>query len=796
MQGTGRISLRVLGGFAIAIDAAPPCELRISSRKACAMLAYLAMHPDRRASREHLATFFWGDRREEHARQSLRQCLLSLRRDLAKAPVEILVVDSNTVGLQTSNLTIDAAELMALAESSEMSDIEHAASLYRGEFLSEFNLGEPFDGWVRKTRSQLDSAAANVFQTCATLAEARGDGKQAIRAVERLIALDALREDWQRLALRIYARYQSRESAAAHADALVTLLKTELGVDPDPATMDVIDGMRRDATPLAPVLSANVWLKGGERPSAASDVAPSSASFSSPSPPRPLSSGQLSASVSFDNATRGVESAIPAQSFGAFVARSYARLTRWSLGTVSSVAVAALISISAIGLMFAGGKTAQRSGSVPAIKTAEGSLVAIRSASVDGAKAVGKPLSAPGLVPIVVLPFTADDGVDGPNQKVADALTDDLITTLSRFANMRVISRQTAFTYKGHPVDVATVGAELGVRYAVEGSYRTVGDKLAINFELVDTADRLQVWSDRVEWDGSDRATVQDEIATRIARELKTGVTIAEGERSGDNHAQEPDVDALIMQGWAYQYRGPSRANLANELALFEEALRREPDLQPALVGVAMALTTAVLSSLADDPQRNLDRANELLDRAIEKAPNAYQVYYWKGVLYAASGDYEGALRSLSKCIDINPSATYAHAEIAKVLTRLGRPQEGLDYIQYAIRLSPKDPAIGLFYVTAGEAELELRHDQAAVEWFRRAIVAQPRNPSGYLSLAATYALMGDTRSAAKYWGDFRELSAPGSRDQLIARLKSDLPAGVRDTRSRLDKGLRLVPTS
>jgi TolB-like protein/DNA-binding SARP family transcriptional activator/Tfp pilus assembly protein PilF len=796
MQGTGRISLRVLGGFAIAIDAAPPCELRISSRKSCAMLAYLAMHPDRRASREHLATFFWGDRRDEHARQSLRQCLLSLRRDLVKAPVEILVVDSNMVALQTSNLTIDAAELIALAESSEVSDLEHAASLYRGEFLSEFNLGEPFDGWVRKTRSQLDSAAANVFQTCAKLAEARGDGKQAIRAVERLIALDALREDWQRLALRIYARYQSRESAAAHGDTLVTLLKAELGVGPEPATMDIIDSMRRDATPLAPVLAASARLECGERPPAASDVAPSAPSFSGPSSPRPLSSSLSSASASFDRATHGVESANPPWGLSAFVARSYARLTRWSLGTVSSVVVAALISIFAIGLMFAGDKTAQRSGTVPAIKTAEGGLVAIRSASLNGAKAVGKPLSAPGLVPIVVLPFAADDGVDGPNQKVADALTDDLITTLSRFANMRVISRQTAFTYKGRPVDVATVGAELGVRYAVEGSYRTVGDKLAINFELVDTADRLQVWSDRVEWDGSDRVTIQDEIATRIARELKTGVTIAEGGRSGDNHAQEPDVDALILQGWAYQYRGPSRANLANELALFEEALRREPDLQPALVGVAMALTTAVLSSLADDPQRNMDRANELLDRATEKAPNAYQVYYWKGVLYAASGDYEAALRSLSKCVDINPSATYAHAEIAKVLTRLGRPQEGLDDIQYAMRLSPKDPAIGLFYDIAGQAELELRHDEAAVEWFRRAIAAQPRNPSGYLSLAATYALMGDARSAAKYWGDFRELSAPGSRDQLIARLKSGLPAGVQDSRSRLDKGLRLVSTS
>src|SRR5215475_5881053 len=124
MYEIARISVRVLGRFAVVVEGGAPNEVRISSRKACALLAYLAMHPDRQASREHLATFLWGDRRDEHARQSLRQCLLTLRRDLAKAPFDILLVEAHSVSLQTKHLTIDAAEFVALADSSQEADLQ------------------------------------------------------------------------------------------------------------------------------------------------------------------------------------------------------------------------------------------------------------------------------------------------------------------------------------------------------------------------------------------------------------------------------------------------------------------------------------------------------------------------------------------------------------------------------------------------------------------------------------------------------------------------------------------------
>jgi DNA-binding SARP family transcriptional activator/TolB-like protein/Tfp pilus assembly protein PilF len=760
-----QISLRVLGGFSVVIEGTSE-ELRISSRKACALLAYLAMLPDQHASREHLASFFWGDRIDELARQSLRQCLSSLRGDFAAVPIEILVVDPNTIGLLSKNVAVDAVEFLTLADSSEVSDLDRAAGLYHGKFLAGFELDEPFDTWVRKTGNQLDSAAARLFETRAKLADAGGDGEEAIKAVERLLALDPLREDWQRLALQIYARYRGHARAVSHADEFVTLLRARLGVEPERATKIAIDGIRRqDAGPIAP---------------------------HDPPPDEDASTPADEFDATLADASSRTRNAKPSRALAAAVVRAWERATYWSFGTVSSIVIAGLISVAAIGLMIGGRKSPSPSGIVVANTSDE--EVAGRRAAANATKRVIKPLAVPpGIVPVVVLPFAADDN-DGPNQKAADSLTDDVINALSRFAVMRLISRQTAFTYKGRPVDVAEVGAELGVRYAVEGSFRVTGTKDGVNFQLVDTADRLQILSDHVEWDASDRVVAQEEIATRIARELKTGATIAVGERLADYQSQPPDVEALVMQGWAWYYRAPSRETLAKQLALFEAALRREPDLQQALVGAALTLIEAVLNSLADNPEANLNRASELLDRAFDMAPNSYQVHYVKGMVYQTRGDYDAALRSFSKCVDINPSATTAYAQIAEVLTRLGRPQEGVDRIQYAMRLSPKDPAIGTFYTIAGEAELELHHDDAAAGWFQRAIASQPRNPTGYLYLAATYALMGDRQNAATYWSQFRTRSAPAAIDQLVGRLRADPSA--HPLRSRMDDGLKIVSAS
>jgi predicted Zn-dependent protease len=130
------------------------------------------------------------------------------------------------------------------------------------------------------------------------------------------------------------------------------------------------------------------------------------------------------------------------------------------------------------------------------------------------------------------------------------------------------------------------------------------------------------------------------------------------------------------------------------------------------------------------------------------------------------------------------------------VLVKLGRPQEGLDHIHFAIRLSPKDPFSASFYISAAEAEVELHHEEAAIDWLQRAVASQPRNPSSYKFLAAAYALLGKKADAARNWDEFRKLSVAPGLDRVVTRVKSVLATSVMRAPSRVIQGLALAAAS
>lgn len=754
-QGSIHILIRVLGRFAVMVDADPPLELRISSRKGQALLAYLAMHPDRSASREHLAALFWGERRDDQARHNLRQCLVTLRRDLLKGDADILVVDANTVGLRAERVIVDADEFASLADSPEASDLERAATLYRGEFLSEFTLEEPFDSWVQRTRSQLDDVAAHVFEKCAEYADARGDGKQAVAAAERLIAFDAFREDRERIALRIFARYRGREFALTHADACLTLLKNELDVDPEPATQALIDDIRRGTISIIPTPAPD-RLEAAIGPGADPDRPPITASMDT-------------------------EALAPGERRRSSLTTSILAAARATPRSVAALAVAGLC---VTALLFALPWMSSWLEGSNALSTTSDSAISRRTA-----------MESRGAVPILLLPIASSDSADPAIRNLASSLTENLNDALSRFGGLGAISHQTSLGYGARRVDVSTIGNELGVRYVVGGRIRSEGPRTIINVQLVDTANRMEIWSDRFEREDVARSTAQDEIAARIARGVQIAVTLAEAGQTPEPREREPTVGNLLVRGLAIHFGGPSRKNITEELALFEEALRREPELPQALLGVSMALTQAALNSLAEDSRGNLDRAEEQLDRVLEKEPASYRAYYWKAMVAKARGRYNEAFDLISKSIEFNPSLPLSFAQLGDILTKLGRPTEGLDHILYAIRVSPKDVSTGFFYLFAGKAELELHHEAAAAEWFRRAIAIQPGNPTSYKYLAATYALMGNKAEATECWAQFRRLSVPPALKQLAEKLQPDIAAGTKSSESRLRDGLRIALT-
>lgn len=244
------VAFRLLGGFAASDSEGRP--IAIPSRKCRALLAYLALESGP-ASREKLADLFWGNCPDDLARQSLRQCLVGLRKIFRPHAPDLVVTTHEGVGLRHDLISVDALEFLRLAE---IREYDRAAELYAGELLESIGLeSTPIAEWIDSRRNHFATVAARVLERSAQMWEARGDSNRAISAAERLIEVDAFREDWQRMLLQLYARYLGRQRALGHARKLTHLLRRELEVEPEPATLELVSRIQRGVTPPSTVLT-------------------------------------------------------------------------------------------------------------------------------------------------------------------------------------------------------------------------------------------------------------------------------------------------------------------------------------------------------------------------------------------------------------------------------------------------------------------------------------------------------------------------------------------------------------
>jgi TolB-like protein len=193
--------------------------------------------------------------------------------------------------------------------------------------------------------------------------------------------------------------------------------------------------------------------------------------------------------------------------------------------------------------------------------------------------------SLPPRLSMVVLPF-ANIGGDPAQEYFVDGVTESLTTDLSRIAGAFVIARNTAFTFKGKPVDVKTIGRELNVRYVLEGSVQRGGDRMRINVQLVDAASANHLWAERFERPVADLFALQDEIVARLANALQVQLIVAEARRA--ERTPTPDSMDLYFQGMEWVNKGPTQECLAKAGALFERALAVDSVNVDAQVGLAL----------------------------------------------------------------------------------------------------------------------------------------------------------------------------------------------------------------
>jgi TolB-like protein/DNA-binding SARP family transcriptional activator/Flp pilus assembly protein TadD len=237
------LRIALLGGLEIAGEAAARTTL---TRKARALIAYLALRGVRGQSREKLAELLWGNSAEEQARANLRQALSSIRKALNGDGTVYLVTDGDQISLAGPDIDLDVALFERLVAEATPDALKRAAALYKGDLLDGFSLKEDsFEAWVRAERERLRHLASDALTKLIAHCDEVGDTERCVETAARLLTLDPLRETAHRILMRAYAAQGRHASALKQFEACRDILKRELGVEPEPETVALYHDIRR-----------------------------------------------------------------------------------------------------------------------------------------------------------------------------------------------------------------------------------------------------------------------------------------------------------------------------------------------------------------------------------------------------------------------------------------------------------------------------------------------------------------------------------------------------------------------
>src|SRR5262245_11032863 len=250
-----RLRLQLLGGFSIQPGSGP--ALSLGTKKAHALIAYLAVPPGRAHPRDKLASLLWGNTGDEQARQSLRQTLVTLRRALPETRPPALALDRDTLALNPDAVEVDVSVFERLAAGTTGKGLAQAAALYQGDLLEGVRVTEePFEDWLRAERARLRQLAIDTLTRLLALQSKADETERAVHTAARLLALDPVQEAVHRALMRLYARQGRRGEALRQYQVCVGVLQRELRAEPEAETKHLYRELLRQTVPRAPVVQA------------------------------------------------------------------------------------------------------------------------------------------------------------------------------------------------------------------------------------------------------------------------------------------------------------------------------------------------------------------------------------------------------------------------------------------------------------------------------------------------------------------------------------------------------------
>jgi adenylate cyclase len=360
---------------------------------------------------------------------------------------------------------------------------------------------------------------------------------------------------------------------------------------------------------------------------------------------------------------------------------------------------------------------------------------------------------------IVVLPFT-NLSDDPEHAYFADGVTEDLTTALSRLRWLFVIARNSASVYKDKAVDVRTIARDLGVRYALEGSVRTAGQRIRITGQLIDGESAKHIWAEKYDRQLHDIFTVQDEITENIVAAIEPHVYAQEGYRAARQPPESVDVWGLVVRAIDLINKFGRKHNEEAQ-RLLRRAIEIDPHYARAHATLSWAIWWATLYYYVEDRSEGYRQSALHAQEALRLDQSEPWAHMTVGLNLSTSGQHQRALAEHQAALNLNPSFALARTAYGWALLRAGRFDDAIAETAKALRMSPLDSFAGLYTTIHGLALLAARRFAEALPYVRASVAADAEFAGHYNALISCCGHLGLIEEAAEFTARRNKVGPP-----------------------------------
>ena len=395
--------------------------------------------------------------------------------------------------------------------------------------------------------------------------------------------------------------------------------------------------------------------------------------------------------------------------------------------------------------------------------------------------------SGPDQPSIAVLPFVNMSG-DAEQEFFTDGLTEDIITELSRFHDLFVISRNSAFAYKGRAINVPEIARELGVRFVLEGSVRKVDTRVRISVQLIDAKTDHHVWAERYDRQLEDIFALQDEMTSAIVATLPGRIEAAERERVARIPTESMVAYECVLAGKVLHHRA-TRTDNEQALRILDQATELDPKYVHAHAWRACVLGQAWRRGWCEDREKTWNEIVEELETSLALSDSDADVHRIQAAIDINLGNHERATHHQQRGLSLNPNNDLIVVQQGELLTWLGQADEGIKWILNAMRLNPHHPErfwshlgrayfVGRQYADAVNALKRVTTPDYQVHALMVACYAQIGNETATSEHARQVLMQEPEFTVSSYLGTMHYARQVDRDHHLEALSKSDLPMG------------------